>query len=65
MVCPTCRGMRWLRTGTVDGGIYTVERCERCRDADQEMAAIDRYLGNWLVTHPMNATTKAEAQHDD
>lgn len=59
VVCPTCRGMRFLRTGRSEGGVYTIEHCDRCGDPEQEIAAIDRYLGNWLQHHPIAAEVHA------
>jgi hypothetical protein len=54
VVCPTCRGMRWLRTGHITGIVYAIERCDRCRDPEQELDAIDHYLAQWFKHHPLD-----------
>src|SRR6185437_11089297 len=46
-VCPTCRGMKWLRTGQIENGTYTIERCDRCLTPTLRVEAISRYLERW------------------
>ena len=48
-VCPTCRGMQWLRTGRIEGGTYVIERCETCFTATPRMGAIARYMTRWQL----------------
>ena len=61
VVCPTCRGMRWLRTGRVEGMAYAIERCDRCVNDDEETEAIHRYLSNWFQHHPMTPESDVNA----
>ena len=51
MTCPRCRGMRWLRTGQIENGTYTIERCESCLTASLRIEAINRYMDNWHRSH--------------
>ncbi len=59
LVCPTCRGTHWLRTGEVEGGSYTIVRCHRCMDPEEEINAISRYLANWLKHDPAAVEVQA------
>lgn len=61
LVCPRCRGMRFVRTG-MDGWVTQIERCTLCLDAKDEYAAISKYLNNWFKHHPV---TIAEEETTD
>src|SRR5690348_8217777 len=56
-VCPTCRGMKWLRTGQIEGGTYTIERCDRCLTPTLRLEAVSRYLERWIRQHPQEASS--------
>lgn len=43
--------MRWLRTGMIANGTYTIERCEGCLTPALKLEAITRYLDNWKRWH--------------
>ncbi len=59
LVCPKCRGMRFVRTGMV-GWVTQIERCGACLNPDDEMKAIMAYLHNWVEHHPFDESDEAQ-----
>ena len=56
LVCPRCRGMRFLRSGPMQDYMTQIERCTRCMDPDEELRAIGDYLNHWFAHHPATTT---------
>ena len=60
LVCPACRGMRFVRVAPWDirrGGVVEIERCTQCCEGNNvnpatERRAITRYMTRWLSLHP-------------
>lgn len=65
-VCPGCRGMQWVRTGKIEGGTYTIARCETCLTPTLKMEAVKRYMDRWQRDHaPQPAAVPEEAESHD
>lgn len=60
LVCPKCRGMRFLRTG-MENWVTQIERCPSCLHPDDETAAIAAYLQNWVRHHPFDESDEAQS----